>query len=238
MSKRKKHSGKRRGRKRKDKTKKSHNKDSKDKAKEQKRASRKKKHALDNKNRHLKEEFKARRHRQDMIFIVFIVILALSMFGCYYFYSMYWDNGDEEQNIDTIKPKNDNNGGSDNGNGQADSNDINWYVYNTGMQLSNSNNKPVMIDFYFDGCHWCDELDKNVYTDSRVIVKAKSFVSIKVDIYEESSYNGPGLANQYNVQGCPTIIFLDSGGNEVNRIGGYEDANEFLSDMDEALSKS
>ena len=159
------------------------------------------------------------------------------MFGGYFLYTMYWDADDGETN-DPIEPNNDNNGVSDNGDEHGDSNKIEWHIYNDGMKLSESKNKPVMIDFYFDGCSWCEALDKNTYSDSRVIEKAKSFVSIKVDIYEENVYNGPNLANQYNVQGCPTIVFLDTQGNEINRVGGYEDANQFLTDMDEALTKS
>ena len=81
-------------------------------------------------------------------------------------------------------------------------------------------------------------MDKNTYSDARVIEKAKSFVSIKVDTHETNVYNGPALASQFNVQGCPTIVFLDTQENEVHRIGGYEDANQFLADMNEALKKS
>ena len=159
------------------------------------------------------------------------------MFGGFYIYEMNWGAGDDEANGDTNGLNNEN-GASGNGDDHVEPENIDWHMYDEGLQLSKSNNKPVMIDFYFDGCSWCDELDKNTYSDSRVIEKAKSFISIKVDTHETDAYNGPALASQYNIQGCPTIVFLDTQGSEVNRVGGYEDANQFLADMDEALKMS
>ena len=238
MSKRKKRSGRHRSRAKKAKNKKSFKKKGKDKAEEQKRASRKKKRALKDKDRRLKANFKARQRKQDIMFVIFLIIFAAIMSGGYYFISMYGDAGEDEATSDTIEPMNENNIAPNNGDDHVEPDKIKWHMYNEGLQLSHSNNKPVMIDFYFDGCYWCEELDKNTYTDTRVIEKAKSFISIKVDIYETDAYNGQGLASENNVQGCPTIVFLNAQGSEVNRIGGYEDANKFLADMNEALTKS
>jgi len=237
LAKRKKRSGRHRTRTRKDRHKKRHKKKGKDKAEKQKPESRKKKRKLNEENRRLKEKFKARRRKQDIIFVTFIILFTLVVLGGYYLYYIYGDTGDGA-NDDTSTINNENNGASTNGGNHVDSNKIEWHTYNEGMELSRSTNKPAMIDFYFDGCYWCEELDKNTYSDARVIEKAKSFVSIKVDTREEVDYNGPYLASQYNIQGCPTIVFLNVQGNEVNRIGGYEDASQFLADMDEALNKS
>jgi len=237
LAKRKKRSGRHRTRIRKDRHKKRHKKKGKDKAEKQKPESRKKKRASKEKNHVLNAEFKARRRKQDIIFVTFIILFTLVVLGGYYLYYIYGDTSDGA-NDDTSALNDENNGASDNGGDHTNSNTIEWHSYDEGLKLSKSQNKPVMIDFYFDGCYWCDELDKNTYSDSRVIEKAKNFVSIKLDIYETDAYDGQGLAIKYDVQGCPTIVFLNVQGNEVNRVGGYEDANQFLADMDEALNKS
>ena len=119
--------------------------------------------------------------------------------------------------------------------------EIEWYNYDEGMSISGSENKPVMIDFYYDGCGWCDKLDETTYTDSRVIEKSKSFACIKVDVYGVDSYygqKGQELAAQYSITGCPTVVFLNSQGSVVNRVSGYRDADAFLEEMNKALTYS
>ena len=90
----------------------------------------------------------------------------------------------------------------------------------------------------FHGCVYCEELEKNTYSDTRVIEKAKSFVCVKVDAYEQKEYDGGELTERYNVDGFPTIVFLNSNGNEINRIEGYANPGPFLEDMDYALTNS
>lgn len=110
---------------------------------------------------------------------------------------------------------------------------VEWHSYNEGISLAESQDKPVMIDFYTDWCYWCDQLDENTYSDSRVINKSKSFVCIKVN----GDYN-PELVTQYNIEGYPTVVFADSAGKEIHRVVGYENADAFLEDMDKALGKT
>ncbi|MBU4310721.1 thioredoxin family protein, partial [bacterium] len=51
---------------------------------------------------------------------------------------------------------------------------IKWYEnFDGGLAEAKRTGKPIMIDFYTDWCHWCDELDKKVYTNSDVIKLAE-----------------------------------------------------------------
>lgn len=94
-------------------------------------------------------------------------------------------------------------------------------------------NKPIMIDFYTDWCGWCKKLDKDVYTDSRVVDLSKKFVCVKIDGDENRK-----LVEKYDLQGYPTIVFLNSKSEEVERIVGYKNADDFLKTMRKALDKN
>lgn len=84
--------------------------------------------------------------------------------------------------------------------------------------------KPIFIDFFTDWCGWCKKLDREVFSDARVAGAARSLVAIRVN----AEKGGEKVAEKYDVQGFPTILFVDGSGNIVKRIDGYVDATEML----------
>lgn len=90
--------------------------------------------------------------------------------------------------------------------------------------------KPVIIDFYADWCIPCQELDRITYADPRVMKAADSFVRLKADLTHFDSPESNELRKQYDVGGVPTVVVLDSQGNEVTsaRTIGFVNADTFL----------
>jgi len=84
-------------------------------------------------------------------------------------------------------------------------------------KYANPADRIKVLDFGAEWCVWCHRLEpvldevKKEYGD-RVI-----FEKIDTDVE-------PELAAEYNVQGLPTLVFIDSKGNEVTRIEGFTDA--------------
>lgn len=99
----------------------------------------------------------------------------------------------------------------------------------TAQQTAKSTGKIVMIDFYTDWCGWCKRLDKDTYTDTKVVQLASQFVPIKLNAEKD----GVEVAQKYkdHVQGFPTILFLDAQGELVGKIGGYLPAGPFAEQM-------
>lgn len=99
-------------------------------------------------------------------------------------------------------------------------------TYKEVLAKVNTEKKILMIDFFTDWCKWCVELDRKVYTDKDVAEFANSYqINWKVDAEKGE---GPELAKKYGVGGYPTIVFVDSKGDEVDRIVGYIPAKDFL----------
>lgn len=98
------------------------------------------------------------------------------------------------------------------------------------IEFAIKNDMPVMIDFYADWCIPCLELDRRTFTDSNVISETESFVRLKVDLTHFDSEEAEQIRRQYNIAGVPTILFLDSSGNEVKeaRVTGFENPESFL----------
>jgi thiol:disulfide interchange protein len=105
------------------------------------------------------------------------------------------------------------------------------YNFESAVREAAKSNKPIMIDFYADWYGWCKKLDKDVYTDPKVIEASRKFVAIKLDADENRE-----ILQRYEVQGLPTVTFLKPDTKEISRVVGYRSAEEFLKEMNKAHS--
>ncbi|MDR3665316.1 MAG: cytochrome c biogenesis protein CcdA [Ignavibacteriaceae bacterium] len=106
---------------------------------------------------------------------------------------------------------------------------ISWQHYNSGIaSASLSGSKGMIIDFYADWCIPCKELDANTFSDERVITIANNFVTVKADMTKSLSPDVEALRNKYNIVGVPTVLIIDSKGNEIQRLTGFVNADEFV----------
>ncbi|MBN1902456.1 thioredoxin family protein [Candidatus Sumerlaeota bacterium] len=109
-------------------------------------------------------------------------------------------------------------------------NKIKWiHNFEEGIMLARMENKPVMIDFYADWCHYCKVLDKNVFTDKAVIERSRDFVMIKYDTTNMTPEANQRL-REFQITGFPTTIFIDTQG-KFHSLVGYVPAKEFLEYM-------
>jgi thiol:disulfide interchange protein len=116
--------------------------------------------------------------------------------------------------------------------GGAEPSAIQWLTsYEVALRTAEDEGRPVMIDFYTDWCGWCKRLDAETYVDKQVVAASGDFVSLKINADLERP-----VAARYNITGFPTILFIDSRGNEVHRVVGYRPAQVFLGEMTTALA--
>lgn len=109
---------------------------------------------------------------------------------------------------------------------------VQWEKVNIN-EIKISDGQPVIIDFYADWCVPCKELDVLTFTDKRVIEATKKFKRYKVDLTRTSSEETQLAMRKFNIVGVPTIILIDSNGNEVKRITSFIDADNFMNVLKE-----
>ncbi len=101
-----------------------------------------------------------------------------------------------------------------------------WFKGNAEQATAEAEDREtlVMMEFYTDWCSWCRRLENDTFADPEVIAELKKLVPIRVN----AEGGGEDLASRFGVDSYPTVVFVDSDGEEVDRILGYLPPEEFL----------
>lgn len=114
---------------------------------------------------------------------------------------------------------------------------IQWLTIDQAFEAIKKDPKKIVIDVYTDWCGWCKVMDKNTFSDPKVIEFVnKKYYAVKLNAEQDGqikigdkTYTYPDLASQL-MQGrmsYPTIVYLDEKFNMIQPIPGYQDAKAF-----------
>lgn len=90
--------------------------------------------------------------------------------------------------------------------------------------------QPAIVDFVADWCIPCHEMDATTFVDPGVRAEAGRFAMLKADITHENETTMKWVAD-FEVQGVPTVLFIDSSGKEVERLVGYVGPEDMIGAM-------
>ena len=105
-------------------------------------------------------------------------------------------------------------------------NSVEWKPF-TEDGLAEISGRGVIIDFYADWCIPCKELDALTFSDADVIRLSKEFETYKADMTKSLSPEVENLRERFKIVGVPTVLILNSKGEEIERITGFVNAREF-----------
>jgi len=83
------------------------------------------------------------------------------------------------------------------------------------MKIAKKENKPIFVELYADWCTICKSLEKNILPDPQVQSSLNGYVKVRLNGEEF-----PNLMERYEVQGFPTLLFLDKYANYIQRLSG------------------
>ena len=86
--------------------------------------------------------------------------------------------------------------------------------------------RPIFLAFYTDWCTTCPFLNEGMIKKQPVVsLLEENFVSYLIDAERGDGYK---LANEYNVAAYPTILYLNSEGEEISRYVGVPDEHKII----------
>ncbi|MDF3819287.1 thioredoxin family protein [Leptospira sp. 96542] len=102
--------------------------------------------------------------------------------------------------------------------------ETNWETsIQTGFEKAKKEDKFLIVDLYADWCAYCMVLEKDIFPDKDVEKILNGFIKVRLDGEEF-----PNLKKKYNVEGYPTILFLDSDLNYITKITGLATKEEII----------
>ena len=117
---------------------------------------------------------------------------------------------------------------------------INWEKnLDSAFDSATISNKIIMIEFMAEWCPPCKKMEKETFSNERVIRKLNQFILIKIDVDKQQDiakeYNRN--AKKYGGIGIPNILFIDKEKNIVHQIVGFHNASQLMTVLDSVLKK-
>ncbi len=104
---------------------------------------------------------------------------------------------------------------------------LTWQTYESAVADAKKSNKIIMIDAVRTGCHYCADMEHNVFDDPKVSAWIEArFIPVKINISKEQMPLGIDVAM------TPTFYFINSEAVLIKRIPGswsWEDFESMLS---------
>jgi thiol:disulfide interchange protein len=98
--------------------------------------------------------------------------------------------------------------------------------YEKVLAMAEAEQKPVFLDFYTDWCAPCRWLDRDVFaTENAAKYFNKNVINLKVNAEKGE---GIELAQKFNIQSYPNLIFLKPNGTEISRHVGMTTSNRLV----------
>ena len=92
--------------------------------------------------------------------------------------------------------------------------------------------RPYIVDFGASWCQACGELERETFTDPRVIEEGSRFVAVHVDLSPgQDTPEKRALLRSYAQRGLPLVVLHGSDGREVHRVTQFVEPEELLSLM-------
>jgi len=111
---------------------------------------------------------------------------------------------------------------------------ITWVGYNEALSVGRDFDKPVSLHFTAPWCKWCKKMQKETYTDAKVIrFMTENYAAVMIN-----TETLPSLARKFKVESLPTLWFLDSQGKALTSIQGYVGPEKLLRVLEYVSTKA
>ncbi len=98
------------------------------------------------------------------------------------------------------------------------------------FQTASEKAQPVLAEFWSEECKWCKRLEDSTFAHQSVIDLSKNMVFVRAEAKKDTI-----TREKYRIAGFPTVILMNSQGEEIDRIYGYLPPGKFVATIKDYL---
>jgi len=103
----------------------------------------------------------------------------------------------------------------------------------TALDMAKKEQKTVMVMVEGEHCRWCKKMKRRTLNDEKVLQRLQSYIVVKV--FQEDN---EAVKTLPQIDGVPTIFFMTAEKKILMTVVGYENAEDFLTDLDDVEKKT
>lgn len=124
---------------------------------------------------------------------------------------------------------------------------IQWMKFEEAIAANEQNPKMILVDVYTDWCGWCKKMDKETFTDPRVIAHfQKNFYAVKLNAEDTNrkfpfmgkTFTEAEMAASMRVNSYPNFVVIEPGLQNIAQLPGYRGPEDFLAGLSELIQKA
>jgi len=108
--------------------------------------------------------------------------------------------------------------------GTTDYTRVRWETYREAQARARAESKPLLLDFSAPGDTYCARMQRETWTDRRVI----HFLNDHFAMARIDTERLPAMARKFGVKGLPTVWFLDEAGKRLTHTDGFVSADNLI----------
>ena len=124
---------------------------------------------------------------------------------------------------------------------------INWLKFEEAIAANAENPKMLLVDVYTDWCGWCKKMDKETFTDPKVIAHINSnFYAVKMNAEDTKrtfefmgkEYTEAQMAAAMRVRTYPNFVIIEPKLQNIAQLPGYRAPDAFLAGLTDLVEKA
>jgi len=124
---------------------------------------------------------------------------------------------------------------------------IKWMKFEEAIAANAADPKMLIVDVYTDWCGWCKKMDKETFTEPKVIAYInESFYAVKLNAEDTrrsfefmgKKYNEAQMAAAMRVNSYPNFVVIEPKLQNIAQLPGYRQPAEFIDGVNDLIEKA